>query len=328
MRLRHLTAGLCIPLGVAGPLVAISPAEAALTTACRGTAGAVTVPGDLVVPAGASCELTGTSVDGNVTVRRGATLLMDGVDVAGNLVVQADAYAEATSSTVEGTTRLAQSFGLVVEDSTLEGAVTSNIGGFFYATTSTVEGNVRSTSAETVLESSVVEGSVNADGDTLTDFYDSQVDGNVTVGAVVSGSAFCSSEVDGRLAVRASEGLVSLGSASDPDCGSTYVGDGLVLRDNLGGVELFGTIVRGATQCVGNDPAPIGARNRFRGGATGQCAALPATQPAARTTRPQARVQVAPSVAARTASIQKRAAKRSAAGAAAAAAAGDAQIGR
>src|SRR5258706_8482397 len=52
-------------------------------TKCPPAFGAVTVSGDLVVPAGQSCTLTGTTITGNVTVR-GSLLAFD-VHIVGNL---------------------------------------------------------------------------------------------------------------------------------------------------------------------------------------------------------------------------------------------------
>src|SRR5699024_2084291 len=48
---------------LAGTALTTLPAQADLITRCSGTAGPVTVPGDLVVPRAASCTLTGTVVE-------------------------------------------------------------------------------------------------------------------------------------------------------------------------------------------------------------------------------------------------------------------------
>ena len=50
---------------------------------CTGSVGAVTVSGDLEVPAGHSCVLEGTTVTGNVTDR--GSLVACGVHILGNL---------------------------------------------------------------------------------------------------------------------------------------------------------------------------------------------------------------------------------------------------
>lgn len=52
---------------------------------CRGTIGAVTVDGNVIVPSGATCTLAGTRVKGNVEVKSNATLTARGVHVIGNI---------------------------------------------------------------------------------------------------------------------------------------------------------------------------------------------------------------------------------------------------
>jgi len=51
---------------------------------CDGEIGATTVE-TVIVPAGASCTLAGTQVEGNVLVSRDATLVADGIRVDGNI---------------------------------------------------------------------------------------------------------------------------------------------------------------------------------------------------------------------------------------------------
>jgi hypothetical protein len=68
----------------------LAPQALADATRCRGALAAVTV-GDLVVPAGATCTLDGTTVRGNIDVRSGATLDATAVSVRGN--IQSDDHA-------------------------------------------------------------------------------------------------------------------------------------------------------------------------------------------------------------------------------------------
>lgn len=51
---------------------------------CTGTIGAVTLD-ELTVPAGATCTLNGTRIEGSVDVEGGATLVANGITVTGNL---------------------------------------------------------------------------------------------------------------------------------------------------------------------------------------------------------------------------------------------------
>src|SRR4051812_37081282 len=82
-----------LTIAVTASLVgAASPAGAALVTYCVGTGGAVTVPNDLLVPAGESCSLEGTKITGNVRVAAGANLVIAGGIVNGEVQVAADGY--------------------------------------------------------------------------------------------------------------------------------------------------------------------------------------------------------------------------------------------
>jgi hypothetical protein len=71
-----LVAGLTV--GLAGPAQADD-------RRCAGTIGAASIDGDVVVPQGATCTLTGTRVDGNVKVYGNAKLVAKGVRVGGSI---------------------------------------------------------------------------------------------------------------------------------------------------------------------------------------------------------------------------------------------------
>lgn len=88
---------LAMGVGIASP-----PAHAEPLTKCIGEAGDVTVPGDVVVPKGRSCELDGTTIKGDVRVARNANLVLSDVSIDGDLKVGENAYADADASTVAG----------------------------------------------------------------------------------------------------------------------------------------------------------------------------------------------------------------------------------
>ncbi|MGZ8622965.1 MAG: hypothetical protein ACXWYQ_02265, partial [Actinomycetota bacterium] len=50
---------------IAGSSYAVAPARADDRT-CRGTIGPVHIDGNVIVPSGATCTLSGTRIDGNV----------------------------------------------------------------------------------------------------------------------------------------------------------------------------------------------------------------------------------------------------------------------
>jgi hypothetical protein len=77
-----------LPLGLTGVLTAgvlTAPAAHADERRCAGTLRAVSIDGDVAVPAGRTCTLVGTRIDGNVLVKRGAVLVAKGVRVGGNV---------------------------------------------------------------------------------------------------------------------------------------------------------------------------------------------------------------------------------------------------
>lgn len=76
---------LSLPVAVmAASLLSAAPAHADDRT-CRGTIGAVSIDGSVIVPQGATCALLGTRVDGNVLVKSAAKLVAKGVKVGGSI---------------------------------------------------------------------------------------------------------------------------------------------------------------------------------------------------------------------------------------------------
>ena len=89
--------GLPATLAVCAGLLTAGPA-AAKSFECRTALGPVLITGNLVVPAGALCELNGTHVTGNATVKSGppepsepTALTANGATIDGNVKVQQNA---------------------------------------------------------------------------------------------------------------------------------------------------------------------------------------------------------------------------------------------
>jgi hypothetical protein len=80
-RLLICLASACISVAALG---LAAPAAHADET-CTGTIGAVPVVGNVIVPPGASCELLGTTITGNVIVNQDSQLLTENANVAGNI---------------------------------------------------------------------------------------------------------------------------------------------------------------------------------------------------------------------------------------------------
>lgn len=68
-----------------GGLLATAPAAQAEDYECRGTLGAVTIVGNLIVPDDATCVLAGTQVQGNIVVKSRANLDATNVTVTGGV---------------------------------------------------------------------------------------------------------------------------------------------------------------------------------------------------------------------------------------------------
>lgn len=96
---RTLAALASLPLA-ASLLLAAAPAHADDDVTCRGTIGARSIDGDVVVPKGAKCTLKGTRIDGDIKVGRNATLVARGVKVDGN--IQAKRHKKVTVATLNG----------------------------------------------------------------------------------------------------------------------------------------------------------------------------------------------------------------------------------
>lgn len=297
-----------------------STAHADLTTSCVGEAGEVTVPGDLVVPAGESCTLDGTTVEGQVTVRKGANLVVTNGTFKGKVIVQADGYLDLTDSTVEDRVSSRGAYGTYVSGSDLAGYTETGAGElvpFLYAEGASVDGSVVANKGEVYLSDSTLK-TVRATDVVYADVVNSTVAGQLEVSNAEFGSNVCASEVDRDATFDGNAG-VQLGSgALFGECtgGANYFGGNVTISNSTQGVELNDNIVSGNLSGEGNDPAPTGADNRVRGDLEGQFADL---QPAASTLARKAPVD-------HSAKVEKKATDRKAAATAAAGAAGDANL--
>ena len=269
-------------------------ASGALTTRCVGEAGAVNVPGDLVVPQGKSCILTGTSVEGSVRVQPNADLLLeDGASVAGEVRVGANAYLEVSGSSVNGSVIGRGMYGAFIDGGTVGGDLQSrphaDYAGlsFVDALGANVDGSVDARTGEVFIESTRVGHAVTSIGTELTDLIDSTIGGDLVVRNNALGSAVCASEIYGNAHFQGSGYGLQLGGAGalGPCDGATFWGGDVVIARNRGdvaGIDVSNNIVAGSLTGDGNDPAPTGAGNRVRGLSEGQFGDL---QPADSTQR-------------------------------------------
>ncbi|SDH17518.1 hypothetical protein SAMN05421505_11266 [Sinosporangium album] len=111
----------------AAPAFGAAPAKAAFLapdTDCTSSLGAVTVPGKLVVPNGATCTLIGTVVLGGVEVRIDSTLNASGVSVAAGVLASQHRLVSITAnSTVQGSIKAVKGGGVTVTDSSAFGGL-------------------------------------------------------------------------------------------------------------------------------------------------------------------------------------------------------------
>lgn len=269
-------------LAASSVFVFVQPASGALVTRCTGVAGAVTVPGDLVVPSpragspdSGSCVLEGTTVLGDVRVGAGADLLAEGATIEGDLIVNRDGFADLLDTSVGGRLNTNNSFGTFLEGSTVgagvvqRGNATAEFLPFLYAFDSDIAGNLDSRRGEVLLETASLTGNlVSRDGE-YTDLVDSEIDGDLTVRTNALGSVVCESEIYGDALYQANSTTLQIGgTGAFGDCsGASFWGGNVTFNDNTAtdSFDISNNIVRGDLTGEGNDPLPTGAGNRVRG---------------------------------------------------------------
>jgi hypothetical protein len=112
-------------------VVAAAPASAAKVNKCKGDLSLGTYD-SMVVPKGKTCSMSGTTVTGNLTVERGATLNGGFVTIGGSLIAQGATNVRMTGFSVAGDVSIQGGGGnLVISESTVQGVVDiSGVNGF------------------------------------------------------------------------------------------------------------------------------------------------------------------------------------------------------
>ena len=266
-------------LAITSTAVVTAPASAGFTTRCVGTGGAVTIPGDLVVPAGESCALTGTIVEGSVRVQAGADLVVSGGTFKDKVAVAKDGYFDATQTAISGTITSKGGYGVFLDRSQLDGSYRGRAGGdaapFAYLVGSAVKGAVDVRVGNVLLDTATVDGQVTGEGNTFTDVTNSTLAGKLVVSGNTEGTFICGSEVDGDVSYSANAGVqIGSGTLLSTCEDVNYFGGNVTADDNTVGTAMSGNIVRGDVSGTGNDPAPTGSDNRVRGVLAGQFADL------------------------------------------------------
>ncbi|MBB4690035.1 hypothetical protein [Paractinoplanes abujensis] len=283
--------------GLLAGLIPAVPATAALVTHCIGTGGAVTVPNDLLVPAGESCSLTGTVVTGNISVQAGANLVVAGGKFSGEVRVAGNGYLDASTTTIDGPVILAAGgYGVFLKDAssgtvTVRAKGTTTIDSFLFVENSTITGNVSAQAGEVRLDNNTsVTGSLNSTGSYYTDVHDSFVDGALSVLNSATGSVVCGSSVRGKATFAGNLGGVQLGPNGPLDsCASGgFFGKDVSVTSTTGGVTVDDNIIDGTLTATGNNPAAqIAVNNRIRKGTVTDSAAAAARSAAPRPAAPR-----------------------------------------
>ncbi|MFF1671635.1 hypothetical protein ACFVWN_18055 [Nocardiopsis flavescens] len=260
-------------LAVGGVTLMAAPAQADLVTLCSGHGGAITLPTDLAVPAGKSCFLDGTVIQGDVTVRKGGNLHILGGEIQGEVIVQQDGYFDASDTSVDGRVVNRGSYGTYLEESSagaalrtvpVEGAAND---GFAFVVDSSVK-NINAETGAVYVEGSRIGGAVKGTGVEYVDIYDSVVRGALTVSGSASGGILCDSEVIGAASYTDGAGPVAVGAGEQEGfCSSVnYIDGTLTVTGISGGAYIDNNIVGGDLVASGNTPtAQIGDANRVRG---------------------------------------------------------------
>jgi hypothetical protein len=267
-------------LATASVVLVAPTANADLVTHCIGSGGAVTVPGDLLVPPGESCTLSGTTVTGNVRVAADSNLTVDGGTFQRDVQIDGNGYFDARNTTVTGQVTLAPGgFGIFLKDSqsgniTAQPKGTAEVEGFVFLEHSKVNGNLTASIGEVRVDTgSEVTGNISTNGTRYTDLHDSFVDGSLSVQNNGDGSVVCGNAVQGPATFAGNQRGVQLGPNGGLDSCATggYFNGDVSINNTTGAVRVDDNIINGRLQFSANDPVAIVApTNRIRGGITGE----------------------------------------------------------
>jgi hypothetical protein len=110
---------------------------------CNGTIGAEAVK-EVDVPSGATCTLEGTTVDGNIAVGSGATLLAHDVSTDGDVEAEGARVVDVTESTIGGNVQVKAGGSSTVRDTRIDGDLKwESQSGPLEATGNTIGGNLQ-----------------------------------------------------------------------------------------------------------------------------------------------------------------------------------------
>ncbi|SDI43130.1 hypothetical protein SAMN05421505_15112 [Sinosporangium album] len=246
-----------IGLIAAALTVPAAPALAAPDTHCTGALGAVTVDGKLVVPNGATCTLTGTTLLAVVEVGVGSTLNATGVSIAGGISAgQHQAVTIGGNSSIQGHVKAFRGGSVTVTDSSVFGGLE-----LFGNTAAVTVANVTSDNADITLRDN--QGGVSV--------QNSHANGNLKVAKNSGGATVVATTVGDGAMIEENSGGTTVNS--------NRVLDNISISKNRGGAtQISNNSTDDNLDCIDNDPAPTGSGNVAgadgNGAKSGQCAGL------------------------------------------------------
>lgn len=220
-----LSAGFTVP-------VSASPAS----TICTGAFFNMTVPGTLIVPAGAYCELNNVTVRGKVHVRERSTFAVYGGRIDGSLTSSGYELVLIEGASVGGRIRLSGGVSARFEYATLEN------------------------------ETRLID---NID----TRLLQTQVTGDLVVRGAREVALLCGATIEGNAWFADHRGELLIGD--DPTapayCSANKVSGNLLVYHNRSDTIVANTTVGRNLICTANNPAPLVYGNQVRGKSLGQC---------------------------------------------------------
>jgi len=258
-------------------LVAIAgraaPASAgpASETACTDVLLNAMVKGDLVVPAEAICDLSGTTVYGNVRLEPGARLYANYSEIKGAIRVGGQmGTLQLSYSRVGGDIEIRGTWGVLVE-STINGNIWVEDAVGLTLNDVTVNGEVQVARSRHFTDNkSRLKGAVTVQDVGFTAFRGSHLGKDVTVERAREEVRLCESSVAGNATFVGNTTKVSIGGGVF-GCGGNEVRGDLAVHQNLGAITIADNLVRGDLACSGNEPSPAGGDNQVGGRKQGQC---------------------------------------------------------
>lgn len=219
-----------------------APVAHAASTSCTTELDDTTIAGDLVVPAGATCILGGTTVQGSITVGD-------------------DAWLDATEAVIAGDVVATDAYGVLIDGASVGGDISSftagSRAGFLYLYDLRVGGSVAAGGVDVEVSDSTIDGNLTTQAANYVDLLRVSVGGDVALADSDFGVSVGGAVVTGGLSVTGTSRDALLGATRDgaADQWGNTVGGDLVLSANTANLQVAGTTVHGAVRLADNTPA-------------------------------------------------------------------------